>query len=119
MPIYYNIKKNINTLNNIRGISILTVIFYSFFFIIFREKEIEDNILLIFYSLSNNYLNLSVFSISLLYLFIGLIISISSKREDLSTLIYNFFIKKSFKLFLRYCFLTILIGYIHVKKYHK
>lgn len=112
MRIYYNRTKHINVLDDFRAIVMIIVIFYHFFFMYFRDKEIKDNSFLVFYSLLNDYLNFGVVSVSLFFLLIGFVLPISSKGENLLISIYSFTIKKNFKLYPRYWFLIILIEII-------
>ena len=112
MQINVNRTNHINVLDDFRGIAILTVIFYHYFFVYFKSKEIDDNTFLFFYSITNDYINLGVFGVSLFFLVSGFVIPMSLKGKNPKNTVYNFFIRRFFRLYPTYWFSIILIAVV-------
>jgi peptidoglycan/LPS O-acetylase OafA/YrhL len=103
------IKKNrIFILDDLRGIAIITVLFYHYFFVYYKDKEI-DNIFISNVQYLNDYINFGAFGISLFFLVSGFVIPMSLKGESNLKNLYNFFVKRFFRLYPTYWFSIILI----------
>jgi peptidoglycan/LPS O-acetylase OafA/YrhL len=98
-------------LDDLRGIAILTVIFYHYFFVYFRNSEDVNNFIQIYRNI-NDYINLGAYGVSLFFLVSGFVISMSLKGDNNLINMYNFFIRRFFRLYPTYWFSIILISTI-------
>lgn len=67
------LKNRIYILDDLRGIAILTVLFYHYFFVYYKEKEVS-NIFITNYKYINDYINFGAFGVSLFSLLVGLLL---------------------------------------------
>jgi len=95
-------------LDDLRGVAIITVLFYHYFFVYFKDKEI-DNIFISNVQYLNDYINFGAFGISLFFLVSGFVIPMSLKGENNLKNVYNFFVKRFFRLYPTYWFAIIFI----------
>lgn len=102
-------EKHIYILDDLRGIAILTVVFYHYFFVYFKNIDITNSFI-IEYKIFNNYLNLGAYGVSLFFIVSGFVIPMSLKGKSRNTTIYNFFIRRFFRLYPTYWFSIILIS---------
>ena len=102
---------HIYVLDDLRGIAILAVIVYHYFFVYYRKMEIE-NIFLENIKLFNDYLNLGAFGVSLFFLVSGFVIPMSLQGLNKKKVVSNFFIRRFFRLYPTYWFAIIFISII-------
>lgn len=95
-------------LDDLRGLAILTVAFYHYFFVFYLDKDISHNFLN-GYKFFNDYLNLGSFGVSLFFITSGFVIALSLKREGNIYSVINFAIKRFFRLYPAYWFAIIFI----------
>ncbi len=98
-------------LDDLRGIAILTVLFYHYFFVFYIKNDVTNDFT-IFFKEMTNYLNFGAYGVSLFFLVSGFVIPMSLKDENRTKSVYNFFIKRFFRLFPTYWFAIILISFI-------
>jgi len=97
--------------DDLRGIAILSVVIYHYFFVYYANKSINSHMLTQF-NVFNNYFNLGIFGVSLFFLISGFVIpmSFSFKRESKFDTLKKFAIKRFFRLYPTYWFSIIFIS---------
>ncbi|MEQ3499755.1 acyltransferase [Tenacibaculum sp. SSH1-16] len=95
-------------LDDLRGLAILTVAFYHYFFVYYLDKDTSHQFLN-GYKFFNDYLNLGSFGVSLFFITSGFVIALSLKGEGNIYSVINFAIKRFFRLYPTYWFAIIFI----------
>jgi peptidoglycan/LPS O-acetylase OafA/YrhL len=104
-----NRKNHIYILDDLRGIAILTVVFYHYFFIYFKDID-TANIFITYYKVLNDYVNFGAFGVSLFFIVSGFVIPMSLKGSNKKIVLHNFLIKRFFRLYPTYWFAIIVIS---------
>jgi len=101
---------HIYVLDDLRGIAILLVIVYHYFFVYYRNIDINNTIIENIRFI-NNYVNFGVLGVSLFFLVSGFVIPMSLKNHDnKKKTVFNFFIRRFFRLYPTYWFSIIFIS---------
>jgi len=102
--------KRINVLDDMRGIAIISVMLYHYFFV-YHKSELTESLspALQYFRLSNDWLNLGVFAVSIFFLISGFVINMSLRGEGSIKETVKFAIKRFFRLYPAYWFAIVLI----------
>ncbi len=98
-------KKNDTThiyiLDDLRGVAILSVVLYHYFFYVFKSDVTTENTFIHNFGMFTNFFNLGAFGVSLFFLVSGFVIPMSLKNSS-TKIIIDFFIKRFFRLYPTY-----------------
>lgn len=104
-------KKHIYILDDLRGIAILFVVIYHYFFVYYKNID-TNNMFINNIKFINDYFNFGVFGVSLFFLVSGFVIPMSLKGDNKKQTVYNFAIRRFFRLYPTYWFAIIFISVV-------
>ncbi len=108
MNIIKNNHHHISILDDLRGIAILSVVIYHYFYVFYRKID-SNNIFIQNFNTFNDFLNFGAFGVSLFFIVSGFVIPMSLQGENRRQVVVNFFVKRFFRLYPTYWFAIIMI----------